>query len=707
MKKNLLFILCIAIAICTLFAISASAVSTTGSIDYDETATLSDGTILPIYDKNHNSLIWFILKTETIDNGDGTTTTKNTYASVPANRNSSDNATSYVTFNINSTYGTNQLHDTYIKYWDPETSSYVSYGEGTVVIYNLRSLTREYWSVGTWASSSNLEYVYHSATARDAGSYRGYTKLQLIDCSLSTNYTGFAKQAFNGCTALRTVRLASSGSYSLSTTEGNLFRGCTALTEITIPDCVTGIGSSTFSGCSNLEKVYIGKGSQITYMESTAFAGCSSLEGLYLPPLLEALSTNTGGDKGTFYGCSSLYFINEPDETTKPSVYYFPASLQLSNVWNFRECNSLNETLVLGTAITAVSENTVRAGISVKNVVCLGQITALNRENLNNSTYPLTYYLSNKSQTSLDGVTLSNSGRYSVVVCNAQENETHLASPKNSNIIPATCYSNQKGIVRCFCDTKISDGEVEGTMLDTHDYVDDFNCTTANLCKNFGEGKCNKFLAAEYETHAENHDVIYADGFTSAGVHNIYCSNTNCKALDKVENLGAMFTHEGYSYKSRTYGGIDTKFRINTDAMKLYEQYEGVLHFGIVIANANHFANVDAFIEDGKLTSTNAEGKKTGIIVEMTSREYEYFNCYIDGFKLDDPDHIALGLIIAGYVYGEDESDITYIQKDYKTDSDNATLETPYIATIAKDKEIKIVNIVAVKNFEPLKENQQ
>ena len=244
-------------------------------------------------------------------------------------------------------------------------------------------------------------------------------------------------------------------------------------------------------------------------------------------------------------------------------------------------------------------------------------------------------------------------------------------------------------------------------MLDTHNYVDDFDCTTCNYCENYGEGKCDKFLAADATEHIEAHDVIYANGFTSAGVHNTYCSNTNCKALDKVENLGAMFIHEGYSYQDGVFGGIDTKFQINKYAMKLYEQYEGVLHFGIVIANANHFANVNVFIENGELTSTNAEGKKSGIIVEMASRDYDYFNCHIDGFDFSDSRYTDLGLIIAGYVYGEDPTDITYIQKDYKTDSDNATLETPYIATITKDKEVKIVNIVAVRDFEPLKENQQ
>ena len=45
------------------------------------------------------------------------------------------------------------------------------------------------------------------------------------------------------------------------------------------------------------------------------------------------------------------------------------------------------------------------------------------------------------------------------------------------------------------------------------------------------------------------------------------------RALDKVEDLDDVFTHEGYSFKAGALGGIDTKFKINTEAVILYEQY--------------------------------------------------------------------------------------------------------------------------------------
>ena len=91
----------------------------------------------------------------------------------------------------------------------------------------------------------------------------------------------------------------------------------------------------------------------------------------------------------------------------------------------------------------------------------------------------------------------------------------------------------------------------------------------------------------------------------------------------------------------------------------------------------------------------------------MTSRDYDYFNCYIGGFDFANENHVGLDLIVAGYVYGEDESDISFIQKQYKTDDNNATLEIPYTAMVTKGATLKAVNIVTVRDFIPLPEKTE
>ena len=101
------------------------------------------------------------------------------------------------------------MHDIYIKVWNAETSAYDSIAENQIVAINLRTLEREYWSFGA-IFNNNIEYVYHSATVRNAGGYAGNTNIKIVDASLSTNYSDFAQQAFKGCTNLHTVRIGDS-----------------------------------------------------------------------------------------------------------------------------------------------------------------------------------------------------------------------------------------------------------------------------------------------------------------------------------------------------------------------------------------------------------------------------------------------------------------------------------------------------------------
>ena len=133
MKKKLILALSLVIALVCLFAIGASAAGVTEATPETE-VTLTDGTVVPLYDENGEGLIWFIKGTD--ENG------ANIYDSVVANNNTSDNATNYVTYNINSTYGTNQMHDIYIKVWNAETSAYDSIAENQIVVVNFRTFTR-------------------------------------------------------------------------------------------------------------------------------------------------------------------------------------------------------------------------------------------------------------------------------------------------------------------------------------------------------------------------------------------------------------------------------------------------------------------------------------------------------------------------------------------------------------------------------------
>ncbi len=739
MKRRLFIISLLVIALCTLLAISASAASTTGNIDYDEKVTLADGTILPIYDTNRNPLIWYISGTEDVDDGNGGTVTKNIYSSVisTATKDNPDANGNYLSISGNTQtftdgYG-NKISFLYVtNFYVKNGDTSIAHGKTTFVVANLRGV-----DIGCiqGAIIEQMQYIYLPQSMVRSGDYRS-TQCVVVDLTQCVNLRAILQMIGNNYPSKNTITeirmptiepvydeegkltnpltIDAYAAQSCSKITGikfpattvsigkNAFQNCTGLKGIDLPDEVTTIGNDAFYGCSGMTYFNVGANSKLKTIGNAAFSGCSKIEGVYLPDCFESFGTDTGSGRGSFNGCSKIWFKNSADETTKPDVYYFPSSLTGTIIGEqFKNCKVINSVLVLPSSVTGVAHNYAFNGTGSNTIVFMGDVNELSTNNWSTTKI---IFANSADKSSADIATYTNSK--TTIFCNADGNTTHMEHPRGVVTVGATCYSNEAVVKSCFCGYEISSTETEGTMLTTHNYVDDFDCTTCNYCENYGEGKCDKYLDAEATEHAEAHDVIFENGFTCAGVHNTYCSNSTCKALDAVENLNAMFTPEGYSYKKNGSAGISAQFAIDTHSLKTYEKYEGALHFGIIIANANHFAEVDAFIENGEITATNTAGDKSGLQVEMATREYERFNCFISGFDVSNAQHTALGLVIAGYVYGEDGK-ITYIQKQYETDNDDTTTETPYVSTLTKDGTLGVVAITAVQTFEPIASNEE
>ena len=66
---------------------------------------------------------------------------------------------------------------------------------------------------------------------------------------------------------------------SVTTIGSSAFSGCSSLTSVTIPDSVASIGAYAFDGCSSLVSVVIGD--SVTSIDFWAFSGCSSLISVY------------------------------------------------------------------------------------------------------------------------------------------------------------------------------------------------------------------------------------------------------------------------------------------------------------------------------------------------------------------------------------------------------------------------------------------
>lgn len=112
------------------------------------------------------------------------------------------------------------------------------------------------------------------------------------------------------------------------------FRYCTSLTEVTIPNSVTGIGDNAFGSCTSLSKVKLPNA--LNKIGRCAFCYCISLTGITIPDGV----TEIGAD--AFYYCTSLAKVNLSDDLTKIGNRIF------------FECKSLGE--------IAISKNVAEIG---------------------------------------------------------------------------------------------------------------------------------------------------------------------------------------------------------------------------------------------------------------------------------------------------------------------------------------------------------
>ena len=74
---------------------------------------------------------------------------------------------------------------------------------------------------------------------------------EITDLVIPDGVTGISDYAFYGCNSLTSVTIPN----SVTSIGSNAFYDCTGLTTLTIPNSVTSIGSSAFYGCSNLSTI--------------------------------------------------------------------------------------------------------------------------------------------------------------------------------------------------------------------------------------------------------------------------------------------------------------------------------------------------------------------------------------------------------------------------------------------------------------------
>ena len=214
-------------------------------------------------------------------------------------------------------------------------------------------------------------------------SYGSSNKKLYINNELATSITipngvtAIPSSAFSGCSGLTSVTIPN----SVTSIGGGAFYGCSGLTSITIPDSVKSIGDYAFYICSGLTSVTIG--ASVTSIGKESFRGCSKLTSITIPDSVTSIGSYA------FYNCTSLTSITIGNGVTSIGYEAFRYCTGLTSVTignsvtgigygAFRDCKMLTS-VTIGNSVTSIGDYAFYNCTSLTSVTIPGSVTSIGK----------------------------------------------------------------------------------------------------------------------------------------------------------------------------------------------------------------------------------------------------------------------------------------------------------------------------------------
>jgi len=141
----------------------------------------------------------------------------------------------------------------------------------------------------------------------------------LVGIIIPNSVTSIGESAFSG-TGLTSLTIPD----SVTSIGNGAFNGCTSLTGINIPSAVTSIGERVFMECSSLTSITIP--SSVTSIGIDAFRKCASLTGINIPSVVTSIGNNA------FRECAGLTSVTIEVGVTSIGSYAFASCTSLTSV---------------------------------------------------------------------------------------------------------------------------------------------------------------------------------------------------------------------------------------------------------------------------------------------------------------------------------------------------------------------------------------
>lgn len=198
---------------------------------------------------------------------------------------------------------------------------------------------------------------------------------EILSVMIGEDVTGIGSYAFSGCSQMDTLWMGA----SVQRIGEGAFRNCAALTEITLPEGMTRIEGNTFENCAGLLEISIPAG--VSGIGSAAFAGCRGLTEVVLPPDVTVLENNT------FQGCTGLSQVSFPPNLTKIGDCVFedcrklrevtlPETVKTIGAAAFQNCVAL-EKITLPENLFSMGSGAFRNCNSLGEIALPGEVTQI------------------------------------------------------------------------------------------------------------------------------------------------------------------------------------------------------------------------------------------------------------------------------------------------------------------------------------------